>query len=175
MPIVNPHRFAPAASNEEYVYGSCAPGGIRPPRIRTRSMIGSHICGTRHRTGLLSLPGNSSTTLGPTSGVIGRPSERLVRHVPVPTTDSSPKTASTTISCRSWLTPVRQKSGSSSLPGRHRPHRTGARRVAGESSRLRPRPGDRDVQARVGPRDAIEAGNATEAQLSDLLSSVARL
>jgi hypothetical protein len=26
MPIVNPHRFAPAHSDEEYVYGACSPG-----------------------------------------------------------------------------------------------------------------------------------------------------
>jgi protein-tyrosine phosphatase len=179
MPIVNPHRFAPAASNEEYVYGSCAPGWHTAATHQDAldDWIAHMQAHDIERVCCL-LPGQQLDDAGAN---IQRYREAFgassVRHVPVPDHQLIPQ----------------DRLHDDILPFLVDACETGERVVVhclagiGRTGQVLAAwlvyhydyGPDRAIETvqEMGrdPEDAIKTGNATEAELSSLLSSVARL
>ncbi|MDT3434588.1 dual specificity protein phosphatase family protein [Haloarcula sp. 1CSR25-25] len=179
MPIVNPHRFAPAAADEEYVYGACAPGWHTAATHQDAidDWIAYMQAHDIERVCCL-LPGQQ---LDHTGANVQRYREAFgesaVRHAPVPDHQLIPEDR-----LRNDILPFLVVASEAEervvvhcLAGIGRTGQVLAAWLVYHYDYGPDRAIETVQESGRDPEEAIRSGNATEAELSDLLSSVARL
>jgi len=179
MRTVNAHRFAAAAPDEEYVYGSCAPGWHSAGNHATA--LDDWINGMRDRgivRVLCLLPGQQLDDAGANlDRYVTAFGESKVRHVPVPDHHLIPE-RQLHEEILPFLAEAREAEEPVVVHCLAGIGRTGQVLAAWLVYNHDYGP-DRAIETvrEMGrdPTDAVKSGNATEAELYGLLSSVARM
>jgi len=179
MPTVNAHRFAPAAPDEEYVYGSCAPGwhSAAGQDAAIEDWITSMQQSGIERVCCL-LPGRqlaeSGANLDCYADAFG---ENNVLHAPVPDHHLVPE-ALLVDEILPFLADARNAEEPvvvHCLAGIGRTGQVLAAWLVYNHDYGPERAVETVLENSRDPTDAVRAGNATEDDLYDLLSAVARL